>query len=285
MRLHLRTIFVVLLLAFFCFPAAAQLSGDTFAKAKASGSGQVTFTYAISPGYVYPSSNSGVQGICVDIMEAFVKYVKEKHGVTLKVAWSGKHANDFGGFVKEVQQSSGGVFGLSSTMISAERKKILQFSPPFHSTFPMIVSHKNAPDLTSLSDISKTFASMKAYACKGTAWEKELLTIKKKHFPSLTIDYIKSVNHLAEQLTADPRGFTVLNINYYLVAVRDGYPIKQHLYEKPDRVPVGIIMPLSSDWAPVVAEFMNSGFIDRNNTEYRKIIANHLGTPALKLLD
>jgi putative glutamine transport system substrate-binding protein len=47
----------------------------------------------------------------------------------------------------------------------------------------------------------------------------------------------------------------------------------------------GFIMPKSSDWAAVFNEFMaaNGGFT--KSVEYRKILAENLGSHVLKLMD
>lgn len=277
-----KSIYIFIALSFICGASFSQLSGDSFGETKSKGQGAITFTYANSPGYVYEGDDGEIQGISVDVMDKFIEYVQDKHKITLKVNHVNKDNKNFKLFLDRVQNSSKGVFGVSSTMVSSERKKVLKFSPAYHTTFSMIVTHKDVPSLKSIQSIATTFEGRKAYLCKSTAWEKQLLNIKKQYFPKMSTAYIESYQDLPKAVAEDKNSFTIINLNYFLMAVREGTPLKQHSYEKPKHTDIGIIMPLNSDWEPVITDFMNSGFI--GSTDYKKIIAEHLGMSALKLL-
>jgi putative glutamine transport system substrate-binding protein len=263
--------------------AQAQLKGDTYAVAKQSKSANVVYTYAEAPGFVSKDASGKVQGICVDLMGKFVDYVKTKHGISITVAYKSVKPDDFTYFLNEVKIANGGVFGLSNTTITEARKKQYNFSTPYITNIGMILSNKSVGTMTKLSDIATVFAGMSAVTVKNTTNEKFLLDVKAKYYPALKIEYVSSFRLVSERILSDSKKFANLDFTYYLDAIKSNKPIKRHPGGDSSAEKFGIIMPRSNDWAPLLNEFMNSGFI--GSVEYRKILSNNLGSNALKFLD
>lgn len=263
--------------------AYGQYSGDTYAAAKAKGNANWVFTYSNSPGFATKNASGQMTGICVDLMNEFKKYVEEKKGIKIAVKYQAKDATNFTLFLDEVKKSKGGVFGLSNTTITDARKKTYKFSPPYITNIGMILSNNAVPTLTKLEDISTKFAGKSAVTIKNSTNEKRLLEIKSKYYPKMRIEYVSSFSEIMDIIAKNPSKFTNIDFTYYFDAVKNRKPIKRHPGGDDPTEQFGIIMPLSNDWAPLLEEFMNAGFVGGMN--YKKIISKNLGQGAMKFFN
>ncbi len=281
---YIKLVSLLFLFVLFQFQATAQLSGDTFKKAKSNGQADITYTYVETPGFVSKNEAGEMNGLCVDIMREFVKYVESKQNIKVKLNFKGISDHDnFKLFMEVMKNAKGGVFGLGNITITQARKKTYNFSPPFISNITILLTHTDVPSLKSMNEIGTTFKGLKAYAVKGTTNEQQILKIKKQYLPELEIRHVSSSVEVLEKVVNDPKSFTNLDFTYYLAILKQRKPIKRHQAGDLLTEEFGIIMPKSNDWSPLMREFFQSGFID--GPVYRKIIARHLGPNALKLLD
>ncbi len=261
----------------------AQLSGDTYAEARNTGKAQWIVTYANAPGFISKDGQGKVSGITVELMEKFKTYVEEKKGINISMTFKSNDPDNFTQFLSDVKKAKGGVFGLSNTTITNERKRSYNFSPAYITNIGMIVSHKDVPTLNDISEIADKFSGMTAVTVKNSTNAQRLLEIQKKYWTDLKIEYVSSFQDALNAVTASNTKFTDIDFTYYLSAIQARKPLKRHpggdnLTEK-----FGIIMPKSNDWAPLLKEFMDSGFV--GSVEYKKIISQNLGHSALKYLE
>lgn len=252
----------------------AQLKGDTYAQAKETKKATWVITHSNSPGLA--ESNGGKnEGLCFDLMTAFAGYVKTKTGIEVTLTNKTENANDFTGYLNQVKAAKGGVFGLSNTTITAERKKSYSFSPPFIKNISMLLTGAGVADLGQMNQLSTAFAGFKAITVKGSTNEVRILDWKAKHFPALQVEYVSSFSQIIDRLASDPKTFADLDFTYFLKGIQAGKKIKRHpVGDKPGEE-FGIIMPLSNDWSPLLAEFMNANYLA--SAEYNAIITKHLG--------
>ena len=124
---------------------------------------------------------------------------------------------------------------------------------------------------------------MTAYVAKGSTHETKLLKWKREYFPSMKITYVNSIRDAIKIVEKDDKAFTSADFAYYLNAVKEKKPIKRHLAGVSNSEEFGILMSKSNDWAPVLADFLNSGFI--GSDDYNAIIHKHLGESAVRLLN
>jgi len=260
----------------------AQLKGDKFDQAKITNVANVVYVFSKTPGFVY-STGGQYSGICVDIMTAFGKYVKLKYGITIKATYQQAEDNSFTKMLASVKSSQGGVFGLGNITITESRKKIYNFSPPFINNISLIVSHKTVPTLIKIEDIGVGFKGMTAYVVKGSTNAIDLFKWKKSYFPDMKVVYISSATEAVNKVANNTKSFTNVDFTYYLDAIKAKKPVKRHIAGSSSSEEIGMIMPKSNDWAPVLADFFNSGFI--GGDEYKTIIRKHLGESAIKLLE
>ncbi len=263
--------------------AFGQLSGDTYASARSKKTANWVMTYSEAPGFASKNSSGQVTGICIDIMKKFKEYVEQKKGIKVSVSFQAKDANDFSKFLATVKSSKGGVFGLSNTTITQARKSTYNFSPPYITNIGMILSNNSVPTLTNLADISETFKGMTAVTVRNSTNEKRIIDIKKRYFPSLQVEYVPGFGNSMDVIAKDPKKFANVDFTYYFEAIQNRKPIKRHPGGDDKTEQFGIIMPKSNDWSPLLAEFMNSGFLE--SVEYKKIISNNLGQAAMKFFD
>jgi len=261
---------------------AQNYTGDSWAQAKAKGEGSISIAYVQTFGFVYKEGDE-LTGVCVDIMDDFVKYVNEKKGVKLSSKFVGD-GTAFKGMYDKVKASSGGVFGLGNITITAERKREVKFSPPFITNLAFLISQNNVGNLTKMEDLPATFGKLTAFTAKGTLNEKRILEMKKKYFPEMKIVLTATSQETFEKIASDANGFAYLDLAFYLEAVQQRKPIKRHPVGDVAAEQFGFAMPMNSDWYPVLDEFFkaNGGYV--NSPQYKGILKKHLGEIGVKLL-
>lgn len=264
------------------FDAFSQLSGDTYAEAKAKGSAKWVFTYSEAPGFA-AKIDGKMTGITFDLMHKFKEYVEQKENISVNISYESSASDDFILFMKQVKEGKGGVFGLTSATITEERKKIYSFSPPYITNISMILSHNSVPTLNNISEINKVFAGMTAVTVKNSTNEKVLLGIRDKYYPGLKIEYVSSTRKAMQRVINDPKKFTNADFTYYFEGIQNRQPIKRHPGGDIDTEHFGIIMPKSNDWSPLLKEFMSSEFLQ--SLMYKKIISDNLGQSAMKFFE
>jgi hypothetical protein len=262
---------------------AQGFSGDTWASVKSAKSGTVSLAYVETPSFVYKDKNGNLTGICVDIMNDFVKWVNENKGVKLSSRFLGD-GSSFKTMYGNTKSGSGGVIGLGNVTITDERKKEVKFSPAFITNFAILTTQTSVPTLAKLEDLPKTFAGFTAYTAGGTLNEKRIADLKQKYFPSMKITTATTSQDVLQKVFSDPKGFAYLDMAFYIEAVQMKKPIKRHPVGDKSAEQFGFIMPLNSDWGPVITEFFNANGGYTNTKEYKTILIKHLGEAGVKLL-
>lgn len=272
--------FIISLL--FSLGANAQLKGDSYAQAKQSKSAKFYYVFDGVPGFVDKDSNGNVTGFLADIMREFEKFVEKKDGIKVVSEWVQVPNKDFAVFMSEVRNGTGAVFGLSNVSIKEERKEFYQFSPAYINNVSVLITNSKVPKLSNLSNIGSEFSGMTAYSVHSSTYYERLSEIKSNHFASMKIESLSSVNEVLKKIEESDKAFGVLDLNYYLQEVKEG-KIKRHAVGDKGQDKFGVLMPLSSDWEPLIADFFDSGYI--GGSEYRKLITEHLGKSALRLIE
>jgi ABC-type amino acid transport substrate-binding protein len=266
----------------------AQLKADTFSQAKQKGEGKLVCSYMNTEGFAIQTESGEVEGICVDIMRAFARYVEERENICLDVRFQvQENMNSFSDFLDEVGKAQGGVFGLGNITITEERKKKYQFSPPFINNISVLITHESVPDLERMTDIACEFYGLQAYTTKGTTSESRLLAIKKKLFPLLAINYIPATDFERlvvcdnQSIFEDQQAIVSIDFIYYFELLKAGMPVKRHITADDYSEQFGLIMPKDSDWAPLMEEFMDEY---TSSAEYEESLSRHLSIGAAKAL-
>jgi ABC-type amino acid transport substrate-binding protein len=262
--------------------SAQNYSGDTWMQAKAKGEGSISLAYVETFGFVYKDGDK-LTGVCVDIMNDFVKYVNETKGIKLTSQFVGD-GTTFKGMYDKVKASSGGVFGLGNITITEERKREVKFSPPFITNLAFLITQNNVANLAKMEDMPTTFGKLTAYTTKGTINEKRINEMKQKYFPAMKILLTATSQDTFEKITSDPNGFAYLDLAFYLEAVQQRKPLKRHPVGDKASEQFGFAMPMNSDWYPVLDEFFKANGGYTNSNQYKVILKKHLGEIGVKLL-
>jgi ABC-type amino acid transport substrate-binding protein len=263
--------------------SAQSYSGDTWKDASKKGKGNVSFAYVETPSFAYIDDSGKLTGICVDIMNDFVVWLKESKKVEISPKFVGDGSN-FRGMFDKVKNSKGGVFGLGNITITEERKKEVKFSQPFITNFAILITQSKVPTLAKFEDMPKTFADLTAYTAKGTLNEKRILDLKNNYYSDLKIVYTTTSQETLEKIFEDPKGVGYLDLAFYLEAVQMKKGIKRHPIADKAAEQFGFIMPLNSDWTPVLDEFLKANGGYTTKAKYKSILLKHLGEAGMKLM-
>jgi ABC-type amino acid transport substrate-binding protein len=266
---------------FISITAAAQLKGDLLKEAEISKKAELVCLYNQTSGFSYKDEQGKVKGFCVDVLNHFADYVKNKEGISITYKFEEETVKEFDSFLDHVKSSKGGVFGLGSITITEERKKKWNLSPRIMQNLTFIVTHKDVPDLKSLDEIPKAFSAMTGYAVKGTSFEKKLLAVRDKYYPGLAVLNKTPGLDSFEKLLNQKNTLQAIDLVAYLSLIKKGMALKRHslLDGKED---LCLVLAQSNDWDVLFKEFLSSGFVD--SPAYRKIIADNFGTRFLDFM-
>jgi ABC-type amino acid transport substrate-binding protein len=258
---------------------AQKYKGDSWAKIKSSGSGTLTVVYYEQPGLIY-AEGTGVKGACVDIITEFVNYVQTKHGKKITVNYAGKEPV-FTEFLS-VAEKTNDILGVTNVTITDERKKILKFTPPFLSNPVVLLTHKDAPVLTSLSEIGTKLNGYSAEVIGGSTHIKHITKIKKDFMPGLSITYGSNGSEILKKVGNNPKLFTILDFTEFVDAQRKNLPVKRQNINFGEAEELAFVMSRQSDWDEIWKEFLTPDY--RKSVKYRKIIADNLGATFLSIV-
>jgi ABC-type amino acid transport substrate-binding protein len=277
----MRKLFYLLAAVLFSATAFAQkYTGDSWAKVKSTGSGTLTVVYYSQPGLIIKGPDGKLKGVCVDILNDFVKFVQEKHGKKITLNYAGEEPV-FPDFLSTVKTTHN-ILGVTNVTITEERKKDLKFTPPFLTNPVIMISHKDAPTLTSLAELSKSFAGYTAEVISGSTHVRHMERIKKEDFPALKITYNTSGPLILEDIKNNPKLFTILDFTEYVDATRKQLPVKRQNVEISKPEELAFIMSLKTDWDGIWKEFMTDEY--KTSVRYRKLIVDNLGANFLAVV-
>lgn len=259
---------------------AQKLIGDSWEKVKAQG-GTLTVVYCEQPGLIYKNIATGkVEGVCADILDDFAAFVKKNYGKTLSINYAMKEQN-FSKFLS-ITQHTPDIMGISNVTITEERKKILKYTPAFMSNLVVLLTHKDAPSISSLTQIPTVLNGYTAKVLAGSTHGKTIEKIKKENAPNLKISYANSGVEIMNMLTESASIFTVLDFTEFINASRKQLPIKRHNVNVGTTEELGFIMSKQSDWDKPWNEFLTIEY--RKSVRYRKIIVDNLGANFLNMM-
>jgi ABC-type amino acid transport substrate-binding protein len=260
--------------------AQPTAKGDSWADVRNAGSGTLGIVYYEQPGLISKSADGQMKGVCVDIVSDFAAFVESTHGKKLKIEYLYEET-DFSKFLKTFQQSNN-MLGVTNTSITEERKKVMKFSPAYMNNDMVLLTNKNAPALTNLSQISTVFKNFTAQVITGSTHAQYVEKIKKENFPDLKIEYVPSGDIIIKNLSTNANLFSVIDFTEYIGVIRKKAPVKKQEVSLGKPEPLGFVMSRQSDWEPLWREFLTPEYI--KSVRYKEIIAQNLGSSFLTLV-
>ena len=255
-------------------------SGDSWAKVKASGSGTLTVVYYSQAGLIFKGPDGKMKGVCVDIVNDFAKFVQDKYGKKLTVNYAGEEAV-FTKFLSTVQATPN-ILGVTNVTVTDERKKLMKFTPSFLTNPIVMITHKDAPSISSFSEMGTALNGYTAEVISGSTHVKHMEEIKKKYSPSLKIGYGPSGGVILDHIKNNPKLFTILDFTEYVDATRKQLPVKRQNIEITKPEELAFIMAHQTDWDVLWKEFLTDEY--KTSVRYRKLIVDNLGANFLSVV-
>ncbi len=282
MKDHLTRVFIVFGCVLLTTDLVAQIIGTSFREAIETRKANLVYVYNDVQDFARKNDNGDVEGILVDLMMEFQSFVQRKYQIDITSSYQQIEELDFKKFLNAVETSNYGVFGLSNTSITEQRKSIYSFSYPYIDNISVLITAESIETLGTLEDMGEKFEGMKAISVPSSTYLERLQRIKSSHHPDMKIELVNSGREVIERVQQDKSYFAVVDLLYYLEFFKNGASIKRHKVgdEVGDRF--GVLMPKSNDWKPILDEFFLSGFMQ--SSKYRVIISNHLGASATRLI-
>lgn len=260
----------------------APLSGDPFQLAEEMGDGRVTVIYVPADGFAYEDAGGRPTGVTVELLRDFADWVREEHEITLNLDF--REEPDWSRFYEDVRDADGGVFGVGNVTITDERWEEIAFSPPYMTNVAVLITHEDVPELESMEDISETFQGMTAVPFEGTLHEERVLEVREEHWPDLEVEPVGSNDTILERVASGEGYFGWVDIyNYW--RERDEEPLRRHPAGDDAAEEFGVIMPLESDWVPVMEAFFLEDGEYVESDRYRRILETHLGEELARELE
>lgn len=278
----MRNFYISILFLFLGISTSAQHAGDSFSAAKSSKKASLTYVYEGIDGFSKKNDKGEFEGLLVEVIRQFEQYALTKHGITITGQFVAVE-NDFEGYLRNVSDGNGGVFGISPASIKEERKSIMKFSSAYLNNISVLITHKSVATLVSMDNISEKFKSMKAYTVPGSTFADRVNQVKQDSFSSLKVTNVPSMYDMVDEVAGDQASFAFVDLNYYFDYLKQGSPLKRHPVGDLKGDEWGIIMPLDSDWKPILDDFLDSGFLQ--SSEYRQMIIDNLGKWALRMIE
>lgn len=257
----------------------AQMPGDTWTSTKTAGRGTLSCVWNEAYGISYKDEKGALRGVCIDILNDFKTFVKEKHNVDLKVVYA--EEKSFSQFLNKVEKSTT-VFGVSSVSINDERKKKFLFSPYFLSNPNVIVTHRDAPKLYELSELASTYKGYTLKVVSGSTHRNFANTLRDKHAPQLAIAEATTSRDIFNEISNNKNLFTIIDFGEYLGAYKNKLPLVRQPVNLGFDDKLAFVMGKGSDWEAVWKEFLTDTY--RKSPGYRKIIADNLGLAYLGMI-
>jgi ABC-type amino acid transport substrate-binding protein len=256
-----------------------QADGDSWQKARAAKAGTMMCLWNEAYGIAYKDEQGKLSGVCIDILEDFRLFVKEKYSVDLAIEY--RQEKSFANFLTVIGKSPT-LLGVSTVSVTEERKKRFHFSPYFISNPNIIVTHKDAPKLASLKDIPTVYKGFSMKVISGSTHKDIANSVKAKYAPDLTIVEGNASRDIFNEMRTNKTLFTIIDFGEYLGAHKNKFPITRQPANLGTDDKLAFIMGKNTDWEPLWREFLTDQY--RQSPRYKKIISQNLGLAYLGMI-
>jgi hypothetical protein len=247
---------------------------DTWAAVQASGGGRVHVLYVPADGFAYRDAGGNLTGVTVEVMRHFAAWVRAEHGVELDIDFVAEE--DWRTFYGRVRDAPSGVFGIGNVTITEARRSELQFSPPYLTNVAVLITHERVQEIRAETDAAVAFSGLDALAFEGTLHEERVRRLRAAHVPDAALVMAGSNDAIVDRVS-DGGYFAWIDAYNYWRALERGAPLRRHPVFDDPAEEFGVIMPLVSDWSPVIDRFFRHGDGYRNTAQYRDLLSTHLG--------
>lgn len=254
---------------------SSKIEGDSFEQSLKRGAAELKIVYVPAPGFAYYDENGELTGVSIDIMQEFADFVHYAQGI--EITYEFIPETSFSTFYSMVKNARGGVFGLGNVTITEQRRLEIGFSPPYLTNIAVLISHEDIPTLRELHTISEDFEGLIGLAFEATLHETRIKNLRDTYWQDMGISFANSNSEILNRVAETGNYFAYIDIYNYWRAAEAGAPLKLHPMADLASERFGVIMPLSSDWDPIITSFFDQGQGFRTSRTYRSILERHLG--------
>ncbi len=258
------TFWPILFLFLGFYSTFSQSAYSQWEEVKKSGKGTVMIYWFPNDPYSYMDATGQLQGIEVEIMEGFQKYLKEHYKINLSTRWT-KVERFVDVLTIMKNKSLTGVFGTAGFSFSEERKTFMKFSPSYMADIAVLVSTPDIPIVRSQEDLKKYLQGATALTAQGTLLEKELIHLRDENNIQFKIEYTGGSVELIKLLNNRKNSFGYLNLPVYLLNLDKGLTkLNRQNYLTKRYEGRGIGLPITSDWDVPLNEYFASSEFKKN---------------------
>ncbi|MRG48912.1 transporter substrate-binding domain-containing protein [Chitinophaga sp. SYP-B3965] len=270
----IRLLRITIIILFTGFPtfAGGVNGGDSWAQVQKAGKGTITaFWYDIDP-FIYTSPKGQLQGVEFELMESFVKYVKQKYSYDLTIRW--ENAGSFESIYSKVKNhKEPGIFGWSFFSITPERRQEVNFTPPYMPDLNILVTSNELPLYSTPQPFMDNLRMLQGYTMAHTTMEDDLRKLQSRENFTIYSEY--DDYEVLRKIAGRQNGFGYIPLTIYVVALQKGIKVKRQHILVTERPGFAGIFSKSSDWGPVVNEYFQS-FAAKRKTD--SLLAKYLGS-------
>lgn len=254
--------------------------GDSWQEVFKQKKGTVTALWDDIEPFIYINKEGVLEGVEFEIMESLKSYLQIKYGIDLTIQW--ENAGSFDSIYHKVKNSTlPGVFGWSYFSITPARQKEVQFSLPYMPDLNVLVTNNREPMYASSQEFTGRIREMKAYTMAGTTMTEDILSLKNNFYPGLPVTYKEQDYEVMRNIAADNKGFGYVPLSVYIVALQKGIKVKRQHVLSSRRLGFAAILPLQSDWKPLMDEYFSS---DLFRLKAGAIVSKYLGSEVKDLV-
>ncbi len=227
------------------------------------------------------------KGIEIEIIEEYVKWLKQKKGISITIVYS--LFTDFGSFYNSVKEAKPIVVGLGSVTRSLAREKEVSFSAPYLMNQAALITHGSVVGIKDKTNeqINKILGGMSAITVARSSHEVYLNELKNAYLKELQIAYTAKPSAVLDSISANKKLFGYSDLVSYWTYLKSN-PNKLLKMQKAmlgQKEEIGFILPKNNKHGAFLDEFFESGFGFTSTKAYRLILEAHLGYEILEYVE
>jgi signal transduction histidine kinase len=271
--------YLFLMLFFALSPAFGQSKSDSWSDTKDNGSGTLVVAYSENSPFIYKNTQGTEAGIEFELLQEFVKFIDEKYQV--KITLQFQHLYNFESLIDTLKTSTRPLLGIASISYLEERKKDFNISNPYMPDIEIIVSSGVFSSVASLGDFAKLVKNNRAITVSNSTFERNILELKENYFPDITLEYVRHVDYLIEEVADSQNAWGYISLPNYLTYYKNGKNISRQRFFMVENPGLSIATPLTSDWVVALNEFIAD---ERFRPLMNSLIEKHLGEAFIEVV-
>jgi signal transduction histidine kinase len=240
--------------------------------------GSVEIVWSTLEPFIYKDEAGNLKGIEADFLRDFFSFLEKKYKVRIKIRW--RQVNQFSEIEPLIKNRTGCYFGVAAFSITEDRKRNVDFMPPYMPDISVLISNANVPIFLNQHEFARYSGNLKSFTAKGSTYEIDLKTLKKTINADFPINYVAANSDLVDVIHNTPNSIAYIDFPIYLKYYEKGYHIKRQFIFKNIRQGYAFILPKKNDWQEPIEAYYRSHF----NIVQSKIISRYIGTDNMALL-